>query len=88
MVPWWSRPLDDMNAGRYAPVAQARKRGAGQSCHSSLLFCFPAVKLGGMSNRDVMKALRDELKCAAFELDDVDGRIGYVNFCDTHGASR
>jgi hypothetical protein len=38
-----------------------------------------------MSNRDVMKALRDELKCAAFELDDADGRIGFANFCGTHG---
>ena len=36
------------------------------------------------SNPDVMKALRDEIKCAAYDLDDADGWIGFVNFCDTH----
>jgi hypothetical protein len=36
------------------------------------------------SNPDVMKALRDEMKCAAYDLDDVDGWIGFVNFCDAH----
>ncbi|PTB19104.1 protein mobD [Trinickia symbiotica] len=36
------------------------------------------------SNPDVMKALRDEMKCAAYDLDDADGWIGFVNFCDTH----
>jgi hypothetical protein len=36
------------------------------------------------SNPDVMKALRDEVKCAAYDLDDADGWIGFVNFCDMH----
>ncbi|HEX7909162.1 MAG TPA: protein mobD [Paraburkholderia sp.] len=36
------------------------------------------------SNPDVMKALRDEIRCAAYDLDDADGWIGFVNFCDTH----
>jgi hypothetical protein len=36
------------------------------------------------SNPDVMKALRDEMKCTAYDLDDADGWIGFVNFCDTH----
>ena len=36
------------------------------------------------SNPDVMKALRDEIKCAAYDLDDADGWIGFVNFCDAH----
>lgn len=36
------------------------------------------------SNPDVMKALRDEMKCAAYDLDDADGWIGFVNFCDSH----
>ncbi|MEX3990812.1 protein mobD [Paraburkholderia sp. EG286A] len=36
------------------------------------------------SNPDVMKALRDEMMCAAYDLDDADGWIGFVNFCDTH----
>jgi len=36
------------------------------------------------SNPDVMKALRDEIQCAAYDLDDADGWIGFVNFCDTH----
>jgi hypothetical protein len=36
------------------------------------------------SNPDVMKALRDEMRCAAYDLDDADGWIGFVNFCDTH----
>ncbi|KVF64810.1 MULTISPECIES: P-loop NTPase [Burkholderia cepacia complex] len=36
------------------------------------------------SNPDVMKALRDEMKCAAYDLDDANGWIGFVNFCDTH----
>ena len=36
------------------------------------------------SNPDVMKALRDEMKCAAYDLDDADGWIGFVNFCDAH----
>lgn len=36
------------------------------------------------SNPDVMKALRDDMKCAAYDLDDADGWIGFVNFCDTH----
>ncbi|MGF6641338.1 P-loop NTPase [Paraburkholderia sp. MM6662-R1] len=36
------------------------------------------------SNPDVMKALRDEFTCAAYDLDDADGWIGFVNFCDMH----
>ncbi|WP_434110111.1 P-loop NTPase [Paraburkholderia caffeinilytica] len=36
------------------------------------------------SNPDVMKALRDEMKCVAYDLDDADGWIGFVNFCDMH----
>lgn len=36
------------------------------------------------SNPDVMKALRDEINCAAYDLDDADGWIGFVNFCDAH----
>jgi MinD superfamily P-loop ATPase len=36
------------------------------------------------SNPDVMKALRDEIKCAAYNLDEADGWIGFVNCCDTH----
>lgn len=39
------------------------------------------------SNPDVMKALRDEMKCAAYDLDDADGWIGFVNFCDTNGGA-
>lgn len=31
-----------------------------------------------------MNALRDETKCAAYDLEDADGWIGFVNFCDTH----
>jgi hypothetical protein len=45
----------------------------------------PAVLLEtDTSNPDVMKALRDEIKCAAYDLDDADGWIGFVSFCDTH----
>ena len=41
------------------------------------------------SNPDVMKAPRDEMMCASYDLDDADGWIGFVNFCDTHrGGSR
>ncbi|TDY23109.1 CobQ/CobB/MinD/ParA family nucleotide binding protein [Paraburkholderia sp. BL6665CI2N2] len=36
------------------------------------------------SNPDVMKALRDDMKCSAYDLDDADGWIGFVNFCAEH----
>jgi cellulose biosynthesis protein BcsQ len=36
------------------------------------------------SNPDVMKAVHDEIECEAFDLDEADGWIGLVNFCDTH----
>ena len=36
------------------------------------------------SNPDVMKAVHDEIECAAFDLDEADGWIELVNFCDTH----
>jgi hypothetical protein len=40
------------------------------------------------SNPDVLKALGDEITCASYDLDDADGWIGFVNFCDMHrGAS-
>ncbi|AXL51157.1 protein mobD [Paraburkholderia caffeinilytica] len=34
------------------------------------------------SNPDVMKAVQDEMRCVAYNLDDADGWIGLVNFCD------
>lgn len=34
------------------------------------------------SNPDVMKAVQDEMRCIAYNLDDADGWIGLVNFCD------
>ncbi|MFM0336408.1 nucleotide-binding protein [Paraburkholderia fungorum] len=36
------------------------------------------------SNPDVMKAVQDEMHCVAYSLDDADGWIGLVNFCDGH----
>jgi hypothetical protein len=36
------------------------------------------------SNPDVMKAVHDEIECAAVDLDEADGWIELVNFCDTH----
>lgn len=36
------------------------------------------------SNPDVMKAVQDEIHCVAYSLDDADGWIGLVNFCDGH----
>lgn len=36
------------------------------------------------SNPDVMKAVRDETRCVAYSLNDADGWIGLVNFCDEH----
>jgi hypothetical protein len=35
------------------------------------------------SNPDVMKAVHGEIECAAFDLDEADGWIELVNFCDT-----
>ncbi|CAE6859370.1 hypothetical protein R75465_07580 [Paraburkholderia aspalathi] len=34
------------------------------------------------SNPDVMKAVQGEMRCIAYNLDDADGWIGLVNFCD------
>ncbi|NYH14056.1 nucleotide-binding protein [Paraburkholderia bryophila] len=34
------------------------------------------------SNPDVMKAVHGEIECAAFDLDEADGWIGFVNYCD------
>lgn len=34
------------------------------------------------SNPDVMKAVQDEMRCIAYNLDDADGWIVLVNFCD------
>ncbi|WP_217591347.1 P-loop NTPase [Burkholderia sp. GbtcB21] len=34
------------------------------------------------SNPDVMKAIQDEVPCVAYSLDEADGWIGLVNFCD------
>lgn len=34
------------------------------------------------SNPDVMKAVQGEIRCIAYNLDDADGWIGLVNFCD------
>jgi hypothetical protein len=34
------------------------------------------------SNPDVMKAVHGEIECAAFDLDEADGWIGLVNYCD------
>jgi len=36
------------------------------------------------SNPDVMKAIHEEIECAAFDLDEADGWIELVNFCDAH----
>jgi CobQ/CobB/MinD/ParA nucleotide binding domain len=36
------------------------------------------------ANPDVMKAVQDEIHCVAYSLDDADGWIGLVNFCDGH----
>jgi nucleoside-diphosphate-sugar epimerase len=36
------------------------------------------------SNPDVMKAVHDEIECVSCDLDDVDGWIDFVNFCDQH----
>ncbi|MBN7130537.1 protein mobD [Burkholderia multivorans] len=36
------------------------------------------------SNPDVMKAVHDEIECGSFDLDDVNGWIDFVNFCDRH----
>ena len=36
------------------------------------------------SNPDVMKAVQDEMHCVAYSLDEADGWIGLVNFCDGH----
>lgn len=36
------------------------------------------------SNPDVMKAIQDEMPCIAYSLDEADGWIGLVNFCDDH----
>ncbi|RQS59087.1 protein mobD [Burkholderia sp. Bp8963] len=34
------------------------------------------------SNPDVMKSVQDEMHCIAYDLDEADGWIGLVNFCD------
>ncbi|WP_321958312.1 protein mobD [Burkholderia cenocepacia] len=34
------------------------------------------------SNPDVMKAIQDEVPCVAYSLDEAEGWIGLVNFCD------
>lgn len=34
------------------------------------------------ANPDVMKAVQDEIRCIAYNLDDANGWIGLVNFCD------
>ncbi|MGF6921545.1 P-loop NTPase [Paraburkholderia sp. 40] len=34
------------------------------------------------SNPDVMKSVQDEMHCIAYSLDEADGWIGLVNFCD------
>ena len=34
------------------------------------------------SNPDVMKAVQNEMRCIAYSLDDANGWIGLVNFCD------
>jgi predicted GTPase len=34
------------------------------------------------SNPDVMKAVHGEIECSAFDLDEADGWIGLVNYCD------
>ncbi|MBN3804337.1 protein mobD [Paraburkholderia sp. Ac-20336] len=34
------------------------------------------------SNPDVMKAVQDRMRCIAYSLDDANGWIGLVNFCD------
>ena len=36
------------------------------------------------ANPDVMKAVQDEIHCVAYSLDEADGWIGLVNFCDGH----
>lgn len=36
------------------------------------------------SNPDVMKAVQDEMHCIAYNLDDANGWIGLVNYCDEH----
>ncbi|KVL50676.1 protein mobD [Burkholderia cepacia] len=36
------------------------------------------------SNPDVMKAVQGEIDCAAFDLDEADGWINFVNYCDEH----
>jgi hypothetical protein len=36
------------------------------------------------SNPDVMKSVQDEMHCIAYGLDEADGWIGLVNFCDEH----
>ncbi|KVW76236.1 protein mobD [Burkholderia ubonensis] len=36
------------------------------------------------SNPDVMKAVLDEVPCIAYSLDEAEGWIGLVNFCDEH----
>jgi len=36
------------------------------------------------SNPDVMKAVQEEMHCIAYDLDEADGWIGLVNFCDEH----
>jgi hypothetical protein len=36
------------------------------------------------SNPDVMKAVQDEMQCIAYNLDDANGWIGLVNYCDEH----
>lgn len=36
------------------------------------------------SNPDVMKAVHDEIECASCDLDNINGWMDFVNFCDTH----
>jgi hypothetical protein len=44
----------------------------------------PVLVENDTSNPDVMKAVQGEIDCAAFDLDEADGWINFVNYCDEH----
>lgn len=44
----------------------------------------PVLVENDTSNPDVMKAVQGEIDCAAFDLDEADGWINFVDYCDEH----
>lgn len=44
----------------------------------------PVLVESDTSNPDVMKMVHGEIECAAFDLDEADGWIGFVNCCDAN----